>query len=159
MTAMSRATRQIVVAHLAARGMTQQKIADELRISRDTVRRDVAEAPAAAADPATPDAADVATLVLPLDEPLRQALTVLRSVHDGPDTTGQNVAAARAAIRATADAVIDARSARSGSPVRPGLTPGPVRARARVREESGSRPVGSAGEHDNHAKIINGGEA
>ncbi|MEV0209439.1 helix-turn-helix domain-containing protein [Streptomyces sp. NPDC050788] len=108
MTAMSRATRQIVVVHLASRGMTQQKIADELGISRDTVRRDIVEAPPAAADPAAPDAADVATLVLHLDEPLRDALAVLRSVHDCPDTVTQNVAAARAAIRATADTVAEA---------------------------------------------------
>ena len=108
MAALSRETRRLVVAHLAERGMNQAKIADELGISRDTVRRDIAEAPPAA----VPVAADVDTLVLRLDEPLRRSLAVLRAVRGGDDTTTQNVAVVRAAVRATADAVTDARAAR-----------------------------------------------
>lgn len=112
MAALSRATRRIVVAHLTVRGMKPAEIASELDVSADTVRRDLDATPAAATpDPATPSAPDVDTLTLRLDEPLREALAVLRSVRNGPDTPEQNTAAARAAIRATADAVLDARPA------------------------------------------------
>lgn len=54
---MSRATRQIVVAHLTERGMSPAEIASELEVSRETVRRDLHNAPAANPTAATPDAA------------------------------------------------------------------------------------------------------
>ncbi|MFD0181709.1 hypothetical protein ACFVIC_22575 [Streptomyces sp. NPDC127133] len=93
--------------------MTQAKIASELGISRDTVRRDVLEAPPAPAADAAPGARDVDTLVLQVDEPLREALEVLRSVQGGADTEAQNRAVVRAAVRATADAVVEARRPRA----------------------------------------------
>ncbi|MFR0359072.1 helix-turn-helix domain-containing protein [Streptomyces sediminimaris] len=95
---MKRTTRQIIVGHLADRGMNVADIASELGVSKETVRRDLH------------NAGHTGHLVLRLDAPLREALTVLRSVHDVPDTVAQNVHAARAAIRATADAVTDART-------------------------------------------------
>ncbi|MEU7962383.1 winged helix-turn-helix domain-containing protein [Streptomyces sp. NPDC049097] len=113
MAAMSRATRRAIVAHLTERGMSQADIATELGISRDTVRRDISEAPPAPASDAAPDAPAADTLVLRLDEPLRQALAVLRSVQGGADTEAQNVAVVRAAVRATADTVIDAHQPRT----------------------------------------------
>ncbi|REE62149.1 Homeodomain-like domain-containing protein [Streptomyces sp. 3212.3] len=116
MSALSRATRQIVVAHLASCGMSQTDIATELGISRDTVRRDINEAPPAPAADAASDAQAVDTLVLPLDTPLREALAVLRSVQGGADTEAQNRAVVRAAVRATADTITEARRPRS--PVR-----------------------------------------
>ncbi|MGW0163643.1 helix-turn-helix domain-containing protein [Streptomyces sp. NPDC003343] len=106
---MSRATRRIVVAHLASRGMPLPQIASELGVSRDTVRRDLDAAPLTPAMDAAPDAQDVDTLALPLDEPLRMRLAVLRAVHGGADTEAQNRAVVRAAVCATADAVIEAR--------------------------------------------------
>lgn len=89
--------------------MSQANIAAELGISRDTVRRDVLEAPPVPAADAAPDAQDVDTLVLPLDPPLRKALAVLRSVQGGADTVAQNRAVVRAAVRATADTIVEAR--------------------------------------------------
>ncbi|MEU3982531.1 helix-turn-helix domain-containing protein [Streptomyces sp. NPDC026672] len=109
---MSRATRRIVVAHLTDRGMPPGEIASELGVSVDTVRRDVREgappAPSIGPEPAAPVAANPDALVLPLDPPLREALAVLRSVRNGPDTEQQNRAVVRAAVRATADAVREA---------------------------------------------------
>ncbi|MFJ9536618.1 hypothetical protein ACIRPX_05105 [Streptomyces sp. NPDC101225] len=103
---MSVGIRRILVRHLADRDMPPAKIASELGISRETVRRDLHSS------------RHTRALVLDLDEALSGALAVLRSVHGVPDTLGQNVAAARAAIRATADAVTDART-----PVRRPVTP------------------------------------
>ncbi|MGC9543598.1 helix-turn-helix domain-containing protein [Streptomyces sp. UG1] len=81
---MSRATRRIVVAHLADRGMNPAQIASELGVSRDTVRRDLAEtpppAPAAAPDPAAPAAAG---LLLPESTQLRQDVAVLTAQFRG----------------------------------------------------------------------------
>ncbi|MEU3730304.1 helix-turn-helix domain-containing protein [Streptomyces sp. NPDC033538] len=78
MTAMSRATRRIVVAHLTDRGMSPADIASELGVSRDTVRRDLTAvpppAPAAEPDPAPPVAAG---LLLPEGKQLRQDLNIL----------------------------------------------------------------------------------
>ncbi|MEU6416048.1 hypothetical protein [Streptomyces spiralis] len=56
---------------------------------------------------------DADRLVLVLDEPLRQALAVLRDSRGRPDTPGENVAAARAAIRVT---VREAQQYAQGSP-------------------------------------------
>ncbi|MCQ9186646.1 hypothetical protein KMT30_47935, partial [Streptomyces sp. IBSBF 2953] len=63
-----------------------------------------------APDP-TPTAPHGDTVVLQLDEPLRQALAVLRDSRGRPDTHAENVAAARAAIRAVADTLAEARPA------------------------------------------------
>jgi predicted ArsR family transcriptional regulator len=93
---LSRATRRLIVAHLTQCGMNAADIAAELGVSRETVRRDLHN----------PPHGDV--LVLRLDEPLRQALAVLRATVRQPDTPTQNIAAARAAIRATADTVREA---------------------------------------------------
>ncbi|MFE7273024.1 helix-turn-helix domain-containing protein [Streptomyces sp. NPDC057623] len=58
---MSRATRQIVVVHLADRGMSPTEIADELGVSRETVRRDLnSTPPPVASDEAAETAPDVA---------------------------------------------------------------------------------------------------
>ncbi|WP_240982876.1 helix-turn-helix domain-containing protein [Streptomyces sp. S3(2020)] len=117
MAAMSREVRRIVVAHLASLHMPVPKIADELGVSRETVRRDLLDAPPPAPTAATPDAApDVAggkALVLRLDAPMRASLAVLREVCNGPDTEAQNVAAARAAIHATADTIRERTFART----------------------------------------------
>ena len=48
--------------------------------------------------------------MLVLYEPLRQALAVLRATRGAPDTQKQNEAVARAAIRAVADTVLEART-------------------------------------------------
>lgn len=117
MAAMSREVRRIVVAHLTERGMDPALIAAELGVSRETVRRDLLvplpSTPAATADPVAPDVVDPETLVLRLDEPLRTSLAVLREVCNGPDTEAQHVAAARAAIHATADTIRERTFART----------------------------------------------
>jgi hypothetical protein len=118
---MSRATRQIVVAHLTDRDMNPQEIADELGVSRETVRRDLLNAPPVEPRAEAPDADPGSALVLPVDEALREALAVLRSVRNGADTTAQNVAVVRAAVRATADTVIAARQPRTLTPVPEGV--------------------------------------
>ncbi|GGV12111.1 hypothetical protein GCM10010260_58410 [Streptomyces filipinensis] len=46
---------------------------------------------------------------LVLDDPLRQALAALRATRGASDTEKQNQAVARAAIRAVADTVLEAR--------------------------------------------------
>lgn len=121
MAAMSRDTRTLVVACLTGHGMSPQEIAGELGISRETVRRDLLNAPPAETRGEAPDVVPGSALVLPLDDALREALVVLRSVRNGADTERQNVAAARAAVRAMADAVIDARQPRTLKPVPGGV--------------------------------------
>ncbi|MGV4984539.1 HTH domain-containing protein [Streptomyces sp. NRAIS4] len=97
-------------------GISQRTIAARLGVGKDTVRRDidaieaeqsqgVPEEPAAEPEPAP----EADRLVLILDEPLRQALAVLRATRGAPDTQKQNEAVARAAIRAVADTVLEAR--------------------------------------------------
>lgn len=117
MAAMSREVRRIVVAHLTQRGMDPALIAAELGVSRETVRRDLLvpppPAPIAAEADVAPDVVDAETLVLQLDEPLRTSLAALREVCNGPDTEAQNVAAARAAIHATADHIRERTFART----------------------------------------------
>jgi hypothetical protein len=79
---MSRATRRIVVAHLTDCGMNPADVASELGVSADTVRRDLAAAPAREPEPAAPDAAPPAhVLLLPDDPQLRRNLTVLATAH------------------------------------------------------------------------------
>lgn len=90
---MSRTTRQIVVAHLASLDMPQQQIADELGVSRETVRRDLNSTP----PPATPaedaeEAPDVAApvlfgpqgLTLPASLQLGQDLRLLAASYKAP---------------------------------------------------------------------------
>ncbi|MFD1659989.1 helix-turn-helix domain-containing protein [Streptomyces caeni] len=113
MAAMSREVRRIVVAHLTERGMDPAKIASELGVSRETVRRDLHNPPPPAPAAAGSDVADAEDLVLRLDEPLRESLAVLRAVCNGPDTVAQHVAAARAAIHATADTIRERPYART----------------------------------------------
>lgn len=82
MTAMSRATRLLVVAHLAERGMTPAEIAAELGVSRDTVRRDLTETPPPAPAPEPAPAAPAAPgLLLPESAQLRRDLNVLSTAY------------------------------------------------------------------------------
>jgi transposase len=79
---MSRATRRIVVAHLVQRGMSPADIAAELGVSRDTVRRDIADAPAPEPAPAAPvEAAPAAGLLLPESAQMRQNVNVLSAAY------------------------------------------------------------------------------
>lgn len=110
--AMTVDVRQALVRQLIEQDPTlsARKIAGQIGVGKDTVRRDLEairrEAAAAAPDPA-PAAPDDDRLVLVLDEPLRQALAALRATRGQPDTPRANVAAARAAIRAMADHIAD----------------------------------------------------
>ncbi|MEU7400732.1 hypothetical protein [Streptomyces sp. NPDC044948] len=110
--AMTVATRRALVRQLIEQdpALSTRKIAVQVGVGKDTVRGDLQairqEDAAAAPDPAASEpepAPDGDRLVLVLDEPLRQALAVLRSQRARPDTPRENVAAARAAIRALAD--------------------------------------------------------
>lgn len=101
MTALSRATRRIVVTHLAERGMTPTKIADELGVSGDTVRRDLREAPPATTAETTVVAAPPAPgLLLPESTQLRQDLNILATAF-----RAQPEDAARFAIHQLAEQV------------------------------------------------------
>ncbi|MFF9097588.1 helix-turn-helix domain-containing protein [Streptomyces sp. NPDC014802] len=97
-------------------GISARTIAARLGVGKDTIRRDIAEIEEeqrqrAPQPPSTqPGAAPSSdALLLVLDESMRQALAVLRATRGAPDTQEQNVAAARAAIRAMADTVIELR--------------------------------------------------
>ncbi|MGW6292465.1 hypothetical protein [Streptomyces sp. NPDC055058] len=114
--AMTADVRQALVRQLIEKDPTlsSRKIAAQLGVGKDTVLRDLEairqEDAAPAPEPATaaPEAApDGDRLVLVLDEPLRQALAVLRATRRQPDTPAANVAAARAAIRALADHITE----------------------------------------------------
>ncbi|HEY6117372.1 MAG TPA: HTH domain-containing protein [Candidatus Dormibacteraeota bacterium] len=110
-------------------GISARKIGARLGVGKDTILRDIDEieteqrqragqAAAATPDPAppTPEAArQDDTVVLQLDEPMRQALAVLRSTRGRPDTPAENVAAARAAIRAMADTIVEGRQHAGGA--------------------------------------------
>jgi hypothetical protein len=98
---MTVATRRALVRQLTEQDPTlsARKIAGQIGVGKDAIRRDL-EAIRREDAKAAPDAD---RLVLVLDEPLRQALAVLRAVRARPDTPRENVAAARAAIRAMAD--------------------------------------------------------
>lgn len=82
MTAMSRATRRIVVAHLTERGMNPAQIASELGVSGDTVRRDLREAP-----PATVSQTDIVAappapgLLLPETTQTTRDLNILAAAY------------------------------------------------------------------------------
>lgn len=78
MAAMSRATRQIVVAHLTDRGMNPAQIASELAVSVDTVRRDLRDAtPATTAETSAVAAPPAAGLLLPETPQTTRDLTTL----------------------------------------------------------------------------------
>lgn len=105
--------------------ISARQIAARLGVGKDTVLRDIAETEAeqrqraAEATPAAPSPAPQGqmardTLVLHLDEPLRDALAILRAQLGAPDTERQNIAAARAAIRSVADTVQE--QSRSATP-------------------------------------------
>ncbi|MFF0790395.1 DeoR family transcriptional regulator [Streptomyces spiralis] len=123
--AMTVAPRRALVRQLIAQGPTlsTRNIAAQVSVSKDTVRGDLAairqedaEAspePAASAPEPSPDT-DHLTLVL--GEPLSQTLAVLRAARGAEDTTKQNEAAARAAIRAMANTVRDAQQRHQGQP-------------------------------------------
>ncbi|MFF3460991.1 helix-turn-helix domain-containing protein [Streptomyces sp. NPDC001984] len=82
---MSVGTRRILVAHLTDRGMNPQEIADELDVSRETVRRDLhnpppTQAPEPAAD--VPPAED--ELRLPASPQLGQDLRLITASYKRP---------------------------------------------------------------------------
>ncbi|MET9122982.1 HTH domain-containing protein [Streptomyces sp. NPDC004528] len=100
--------------------ISARKMAARLGVGKDAVRRDLdaieteqrQRAMAGAPDPEPPAPADEPegdTLVIRLDDGLRQALAVLRSQVGASDTARANSRAARAAIRAMADTVLEAR--------------------------------------------------
>jgi predicted DNA-binding transcriptional regulator YafY len=123
---MTVATRQALVRQMIKQDPTlsARKIAAQIGVSKDTVRRDL-EAISRAESQAAPERAvdpEIAPhgdrLVLVLDEPLRQALAVLRASRARPDTPRENEAAARAAIRAVADTILEAHQLPTNSPRR-----------------------------------------
>ncbi|MGW1796890.1 HTH domain-containing protein [Streptomyces sp. NPDC001984] len=84
--------------------LSASDIGRRLGVSKDTVLRDLR-----ALEQSAPDSAphDADRLVLVLDEPLRQALAVLRAKVGSPDTQAANERAARAAIRVVADTILE----------------------------------------------------
>lgn len=110
------AARRAMVEELRRRepDISARKIAARLGVGKDTILRDLDELATAnrqtAPDEtaAEPDSApDADRLVLDLDEPLRQALAVLRRQVGAPDTPHANERVIRAAIRATADTILE----------------------------------------------------
>ncbi|MFJ9114459.1 HTH domain-containing protein [Streptomyces sp. NPDC102394] len=104
-------------------GISARTIAGRLGVGKDTIRRDLdalqtAQSQTAPQTPAAqPETApERATLVLILDEPLRQALAVLRGAMNAPDTEDFNVSAARAAIRSVADTILEQQQPKAGRP-------------------------------------------
>ena len=114
--AMTIETRRTLVRQLADSDSTlsARAIALQVGVSKDTVLRDLAETRPAQNQPESAEPAvepdretDSDWLVIHLDDEMRQALAVLRATRNGPDTDTANRAAARAAIRAMADIVIE----------------------------------------------------
>lgn len=111
MSAISRGTRRIVVAHLTDHGMTPAEIAAELGVSDDTVRRDIREwtppAPAAEPEDAAPPAHG---LLLPESPQLRQDLNVLSAAFKAQPEDAARFAISQLArhVRARWQARIDA---------------------------------------------------
>lgn len=124
--AMPISTRRALVRQLADGDPTlsARAIASQVGVSKDTVLRDLdatepmssqpapesgiaAPQPAPERVPPAQTGAPEDFLVLVLDEPLRQALAVLRAQVGAADTEKQNRAAARAAIRAVADRITE----------------------------------------------------
>ncbi|MEV6546410.1 hypothetical protein [Streptomyces sp. NPDC051665] len=115
MTALSRATRRIVVAHLTDRGMNPAEIAGELEVSADTVRRDLREAPpATVAQTATVAASPAAGLLLPESTQLRQDLNILTTAFRAQPEDAARFAIHQLAaqVRARWQARIDAADTR-----------------------------------------------
>jgi hypothetical protein len=115
---MTVATRQALVRQLIEQDPTlsTRAIAGQIGVSKDTVRRDLEAIRQQQSQPAPEQTAtepepapDTDRLVLVLDDPLRQALAVLRATRGRPDTAKENVKAARAAIRVMADTVLEAQ--------------------------------------------------
>jgi transposase len=100
-SAISRGTRRIVVAHLTDHGMTPAEIAAELGVSDDTVRRDIREwtPPAPVVEPEDA-AAPAPGLLLPESTQLRQDLNILATAF-----RAQPEDAARFAIHQLAEQV------------------------------------------------------
>lgn len=102
-------------------GVSARQIADRLGVGKDTILRDIAAieaeqrqraAEGAVSAPVAAPTAPVVeperdTLVLQLDEPLRQALAVLRAQVGTADTEVANRRAARAAIHSVADTLLE----------------------------------------------------
>ncbi|MEU1596177.1 HTH domain-containing protein [Streptomyces sp. NPDC005708] len=88
--------------------LSASDIARRLGVSKDTVLRDMR-----AIRQTAPDADQ---LVIVLDDPLRQALAVLRATRGRPDNHRENEAATRAAIRAMADIVLEGRQRTQNRP-------------------------------------------
>lgn len=102
-------------------GISARKIGARLGVGKDAILRDIdaieterRQRAAEAAAVAAVDEPEGDSLVIRLDGPMRQALAVLRATGGAADTPKQNVAAARAAIRAMADTVIEARQQAQG---------------------------------------------
>ncbi|MDV9168757.1 hypothetical protein R6V09_01185 [Streptomyces sp. W16] len=111
MTAMSRATRRIVVAHLTEHGMNPVDIAAELEVSADTVRRDIRETPPAVVTETVTVAAPPAPgLLLPESTQLRQDLNLLAASY-----RAQREDVARFAIHVAAEAIRRRMQARFAS--------------------------------------------
>ncbi|MGW9029130.1 helix-turn-helix domain-containing protein [Streptomyces sp. NPDC055722] len=78
-------TRRLVVAHLTDRGMSPQKIADELEVSRETVRRDLLNAPPVEAANEAPDvAAEEPGLCIPHDAQLGPDTRLVAASYKAP---------------------------------------------------------------------------
>lgn len=113
-------------------GLSLREIGDRLGVGKDTVSRDIKaaerdenrdsrepsqETPRDAGEtPPAPSDGGHDTLVLVLDEPLRQALAVLRATAAGADTPEQNAKAARSAIFAVADTITELQKHQEGRP-------------------------------------------
>ncbi|MFJ2719401.1 helix-turn-helix domain-containing protein [Streptomyces sp. NPDC087437] len=135
------ARRQAEALRLSREKLSLREIGERLGVSKDTARRDIRaalsdevkaaeatsqETPRDGAEtsqaptgdtgetPAASDGGGRDTLVLVLDEPLRQALAVLRATRGRPDTPAVNAAVTRAAIRATAATVLEAQQNQGG---------------------------------------------
>jgi len=94
-------------------GISARTIAARLGVGKDTIRRDIdaIEAEQRQRAPQQPPAAlapapHVDRLVLVVDEPLRQALAVLRATQARPDTARDNEAVVRTAVLVMADTVL-----------------------------------------------------
>lgn len=87
--------------------LSARTIATQLGVGKDTVRRDLDAIRAEQQTTEPPAPADGDRLVLALDEPLRQALAVLRATRGQPDTLAANIAIVRAAVRVMAETVLD----------------------------------------------------
>ncbi|MFD7793603.1 hypothetical protein [Streptomyces sp. NPDC059759] len=112
--AMSVATRRALVGQLIAAdpNLSNRSIAGQLGVSKDTIRLDIAAirqgdpGPSPASVVSEPEASpERPELTLILDEPMRQALAVMRALRGEPDTPAANTKIVRAAIRAMADTI------------------------------------------------------